>query len=612
MNLRNWINLWLRRPLWLCLLGLLGIVLFLGFVGYLCVPMVKAKIRDSRMHENLKEARAEVGRGDFQGARTAALAVLLAGHQNAEATRILLDAMYRLRDPRLVEVAMLVLVSADQSRDDRLKAWEICCREAAMGVVMQGAQALPEELRTHSDFRLPLADRLIAEELFPDALKAIGIEADVDDKPLSLEWEKRLVRMLVSTRTADGARLAQERVANRLNSNPQEGAVLVPLTDEIPMWQLISKFHEALVASGPAAASEAPEARLRRLRAEAAVWLTRKDELLEELLSDPEADTVLLARWALRAERPDRAAGLVSLEMAAADVSAFLLRVEALRLSEQWDLCRATLEAAPQGVVEAEVQTELAVISAQLGDRTAVNHAVEEAIIVARLASETESMVRLAKFAETRGVADIARRAWVEAAKRRVGPLPLYSRLLPMLQEFESEQREEDLGIIVMAYRRLEPNNPLVMVHHHYVALLRGVLTPTLATTNLAPVVAKSPEFQPARMTLVLAGLLANSPPAELIATLDAGKIDWSTASNSDRAIRALALAANGQHSDADALFATIRWEQLLPSERAVFQGLRRQLAPPGAEIDIEPFMPKPAPPAEEAPPVESTPLSDR
>jgi hypothetical protein len=339
-------------------------------------------------------------------------------------------------------------------------------------------------------------------------------------------------------------------------SHPQEAAVLIPLTDEIPLWQIISSFHDALAAAAPPAGEEPADARMRRLRAEAGSWVTRREALIDQMLADTSVDPVLLARWALRCNRPARAAELVTAELAAADVAAFLIRVEGLRLSEQWDACRATLEAAPDGVVEAEVQTELAVVYGRLGDRTKVNHATEEAIIVARLMSETESMVRLAKFAEERGVTDIARRAWVEAAKRRVGPLPLYARLLPMLQQFEIEQREEDLAEIVMAYRRVEPANGLILVHHHYLALLRGVLTPALATTNLTPVVAKSPDFQPARMTLVLAGLLANSPPAELIATLDAGNIDWPNASNSDRAIRALALAANGQHPDADALFA--------------------------------------------------------
>lgn len=603
MNLRNWINLWLQRPLWLRLASLLAIAAFLGLLGYLSVPMVKEKVRISRMQKNISEARAEMQLGHYQGARAAALAVLLAGHDSPEATRVLLDSMEKLRDPRLVEVALLVLVSPDQPRGDRLTAWEICCREAAMGIVLQAAQALPEAFATHTDFRLPLADRLISEELFPDALTAIGIEKDSNDAALSLEWEERLVRLLIAMGTADGARLAQERVAKRLRSNREEGESLVHLTDEIPMWQLISTFHDALVASAPEAASERPDARLRRLRAEAATWLTRKDELIEQLLSDPEADPILLARWALRCNQAERAAELISPEMAAADVNAFSLRVEALRLSEQWDLCRATLEVAPDGVVEAEVQTELAVVAGKLGDRTAVNHAIEEAIIVARLSSETESMVRLAKFAEKQGVVAIARRAWVEAARRRVGPLPLYSRLLPMLQELEAEHREEDLVEIVMAYRRLEPANGLLMIHHHYLALIRGLLTPDSARTNLLAVLEKTPKFQPARITLTLAGLLGGFPPKEVLATLNDGQIDWLAASTADRAIHGLAFAANGQHEEADLIFKSLRWDQLLPSERTVFQGLRRQFAPPGTEIDIEPFMPKPAPPIEESPP---------
>lgn len=608
MNFRYWINLWLRSPIWSRLLLIGGIAVAAGIGLYLSVPAIKQVVRESRRNDNMAEARAEAAAGHAQGARTAALAVLLAGHDDPEATRILLDAMETLRDPRLVEVALLVIVSGEQSREDRLHAWEICCREAAMGLVMQAQQILPEELRNDREFRLMLTDRLIAEELFKDALKTIGISEADEKVPLDFDWEQRLVRLLIATGKADAARLAQVRIAERLAKNPSEGDQLAALTDEIPMWQLTSRFHEALVARAAAGAGETADERLRRLRAEAASWLSRREEIIGKMFASSQDDPLTLAHWALRCDQPATAAKLVTPEMAAAGVDAFWVRVEALRRTEQWQACRETLEAAPEGVVEAEIQTELAAVCERLGDRTTVNHAVEEAIIVARLMSETPAMVQLAKFAEKRGVTAIARRAWVEAAKRRVGPLPLYSRLLPMLEDFEAEQREEELAEIVMTYRRVEPGNPLVLVHHHYLALLRGLLTPATAIENLKPIVEKNPTFGPARISQALAMLLSNSPAEETLALLEAGKLDWKTASPPNRALYALVLTRAGRQAEGDAILNSMRWEEMLPSERTVFQGLRRQLTTSGQTVDIEKFMPKQRPP-EDASEIDITPF---
>jgi|GEM_PF-3950294 len=597
MNFRNWINLWLHRPLWLRMVSIVVVLGMIALMAYLFAPRVGSKIRSSQAKDDMQEARAALKVGRYPEARSAAMEVLRAGVNDPEAARIVMEAMEKLSDPRLIEVAVLVLVSENQPRVDRLHAWEICCREGAMGIVSQALPMLSEADREAVDFRLPLADRLIAERIFPDALKIIGVSED-STAVLPVFWEQRLVKLLITMGTADGARLAQQRVVARLALNPKEAELLLPLTDEIPLRLLITEFHDALATAAPAQ-GESLDARLRRLRAEAGVWMTREEEIINELLSTP-ADPVTLARWALRCNQPLRAAALVTPEMAAADVASFHVRVEALRLAQDWTTCRATLEAAPDGVVEAEVQVDLAAVAYKLGDRAALAQASEEAIIIARLASETESMVRLAKYAEKRGIPVIARNAWVEAAKRGVGPMPLYDRLRPMVGELEAEQREEDLGFIVMAYRRLEPNNPMVMVHHHYIALLRGLLTPKLAVNNLRPLIEKSPDFLPARMTLVFAGLLDNMPSAELLTLLEDSKIDWANTSTSNRVLRGLVLASAKRDDEANAIFDAVRWDTLLPSERLVFQGLRRQFSPETAPADIEAYMPKTRAPGDE------------
>jgi hypothetical protein len=591
MNIRNGIKFWLRRPLWLRAISILTIAVMVAGIGYLSVPRVRAILRDRQAKENMAEAREALKLRRYPQARAAAMDVLRAGFNNPEAALIVLESMENLSDPRLIEVAVLVLLSESQPRADRLHAWEICCREGPMGIVTQALPMLAEKDRDAEDFRLPLADRLIMERIFPDALKVIGISDDDEKVELPIQWEERLVKLLITMGTADSTRLAQQRIALRLASNPQEAARLLPLTDEIPFRQLITQFHDALSAAAPSAGEEV-DAHLRRLRTEAAIWMIRQDDLITELLSVP-ADPLTLAHWALLCDRPQKAADLIPAEIAAADLRAFGLRAEALRRLGDWTALLATLEAAPDGVVEAEIQVDVAAVCEHLGDRTGVNHASEEAIIIARLASETQSMVRLAKYAEKRNLPIIARNAWVEAAKRGVGPMPLYERLRPMIGELEAERREEELGILVMAYRRIEPNNPVVMVHHHYIALLRGLLTPQLAQNNLRPLVEKSPGFLPARMTLVFAGLLDSLPPADLLALLDDANLDWATTSPPNRALRGLALAADGRIDEANAILDSIPWETLLPSEIRIFQGLRRQFLNQSTPVDIEALMPK-------------------
>jgi len=593
MNIRNVIKFWIRRPLWLRAMSIVSIAVLVAGIGYLSLPRARALLRERQARENMIDAREALQLGRYTQARSAAMDVLRAGFNDPEAARIVLEAMENLSDPRLIEVAVLVLISTEQPRADRLRAWEICCREGAMGIVSQALPLLPAEDREAEDFRLPLADRLIAERIFPDALQVIGISED-DKVVLPIQWEERLVRLLVTMGTADSTRIAQERVAVRL-ANPQEAARLLPLTDEIPFRQLITQFHDALAAAAPPPAEEEVEARLRRLRAEAAIWMIREKEIITQLLSEP-TDPLTLAHWALLCDRPQEAVDLIPAEIAAADVRAFHLRAEALRRLRDWTTLLATLEAAPDGVVEAEVQVDAAAAHEQLGNRAGVAHASEEALIIARLASETEAMVRLAKYAEKRNLLNIARAAWVEAAKRGIGPMPLYDRLRPMIGELEAERREEELGILVMAYRRIEPNNPLVMVHHHYIALLRGLLTPKLAQNNLRPLVEKNPDFLPARMTLVFAGLLDGAPPVELLTMLDEANINWATTSPSNRALRGLVLAADARIDDANAVLETIQWEDLLPSERRIFLALRRQFLAQTTPVDIEAFLPKTGP----------------
>jgi thioredoxin-like negative regulator of GroEL len=559
----RWANL---HPAW----RFLGVAAGMAVVTFGVMRPGLDLYRDFRDHQRLKGAAEALDAGRYAEARDLTRAVLQRDGTRKDAYPILLRASEALNDSRRAQVALALLADTNASQADRTEAWRICCKSTASWIVRSVWLELPETERSNQTFIGHLTDRLVYDGHLAEAEKLIS---DLES-PLATELEERRMRILAMKGTRAAYQEFQLRLGGLL---PRiDGDSRVPqLLDEVPQSDLLPGLQTPLREWQERTGQQSPEQVLRLARCQMADDPDQADHFFSEFHERyRESAPLETAHWCLQLGLTEEADAILTVLPTGPDEDPqrFLLHYEVLEKLAAHERWIALLESAPPTIPAAWVACERAALGELLGDAKSMNLAMDLALREASEDPDDDALITLARHAKRRGLSLLARNAWLEAIRRKSGPLPLLSSIQGEVESLANDQKENELFEVLNTYRLIERSNPAVIAQHDYLACLNGRLAPENLIENLSPIHAQHPEALPVSCILALGHLLVDQP--ERAKELTDKDIDWLSAVPAYRAVRGLALQATGQNDQAAALLTDFPWTKLLPSERKTFQAM--------------------------------------
>jgi hypothetical protein len=282
---------------------------------------------------------------------------------------------------------------------------------------------------------------------------------------------------------------------------------------------------------------------------------------------------LVAARWCLWVGRPADARRLL---VAMADQSTPEWHALARDIAERLGDISAwleLLESPVDGAFLPEIHCDLAHVATLVGDEARRKAAEAAALRDAMAWAGDDALVLLAERAEMRGMEDFAQRAWLEAIRRKTGPLPHAKRMEPLICRLAAEKREDDLIALLAAYRFLEPGNVVILIQHSYLSCITSRSVPSMVASDLGKLEKQLPEMPALLFTVALAGLLDGDARGAEQAIQSVG---YSVISGNPayQAIRGLIHLALGNQDEAQPFLSTLNWDELLPSERQLFRRL--------------------------------------
>lgn len=552
------------HPFWRCL----GLVLVVGGVAGVAGRPALETYRDWRDEQWLKDAGKASHDGRHAEARELSLAVLRRDGGRKESISLLLRSTEALNDPRRAEVAFALLTDMSATPEDRQLAWRISCKHTPAWMLQAAWTGLPEAERTQTVFLTPLLDRLLADGMNTEAaLILAGLKS-----PLDPELDLRLMRLLVGKASDEAFGEFQRILIQRLPELPVDSG-LIALIDEIPQSALRAGLFAPLTSWRERTKATDLQNELRLARCQLAAEPENADRISSGILEKHSSGSpVEVARWCFQVRRLQEADEILSRIPSSSNEAAY--RLHGLVYEQGGDLDRWSelLTTPPEGISPTWIACERAHVSNLRKDPKGRDSAADKALQGAAEAQGDDALISLARQAAARALPDLSRKAWLDAIRRRTGPLPLFSTLKKLVESLAADKKETELLEVLTTYRLLEPGNPVVIVQHDYLACLSGRLSPESLIENLTPIHEKLPDALPVSCVLALGHLLAGQPSEALALTNQ--DIDWLAVSPSNRAIRGLVLQATGRNEDAARLLDNFPWDSLLQSEKRVLEGL--------------------------------------
>jgi len=519
---------------------------------------------------NLAGAKEALMHGNYSEARELSLQVLRADASRHEALAVLLPAANALGDPRSAEFALGMLGQKESAASDRTLAWEIVCRSCSAGYVFGVWPALPEPERANPDFVALLFDRMLREGLEDDAALLLRQQP----QPLLPQLHLRYMQLFIHKGTGEAYREFQRTLnahlaAGRGNMEPE-----VALIDQLPQSSLLADTFAALSQWQKKQGKADAASELRLARCEMASAPGRADDIFSAALARyRDSDPIATASWCLRTGRPDAVPALLDSPAAAGNEELFELRC---RLNEKTGYLKewaALLDQPPASAFLPVVFCDRAYVASRVTDEDARKKAEDEALRSASESLANDAFIRLARRATSRGLDDLALRAWVEAIRRRSGPLPLANDIKHVIEQLAIAKKESELLEVLTSYRLVEPGNPMIFVQYDYLACLNGTIDPDALIDDLTPIHKKFPDALPVRCVLALAHLIEGRGKEALRLT-DGDEIDWFAAGAAHRAIRGIILRENGRDEEAAVFLEDFPWDALLPAEKRTLAAL--------------------------------------
>ena len=558
----EWLPPLLRLPI---------VLLSLGGLGLLTVPPIKRQMQSWKQERALRSALTAVASERMEAARDFSLTALQAGDSRVEAFRILERAMSQLRDPRHLEVARSLLEHPDADAQDRTLAFARMCQALPLGVLGRVWSERSAEEQARPAMAAAFAERLLAEDRTEEAAGVLlAVPPEQRDEPVA----RLLVRILIRSGKAEGYREAQRRIAARA----ADGGGELPqawrdLLREIPVGVLSrQEFRPWLGRMARQMAGLSGEA-----AGELAMLQARFD------YAEDHAGRLALLQWVVERWKSEAPLALNSflnelgMHQRRAEILAdppprerpacFEPLLEAWMLTRQWESAARLLRDFPQQPDAITWNAHQAIVAGHRKEPTRQAEAWTKALADAKISNEPDRLLRLARLCERLGADDLAQEAWIEAILKGNGPLPLYTRLRPLLGRLAAQGREPILLQILAVYLPMEPTNIVLLTQYAYLACLNEFVAGGPILEALEPMAREFPGESPIRFTLATAHLCDGRPE-------DAWKVLAPLAENPAAlapGYRALVLAARlltQQIPADDPLLRQFPWNELLPSER--------------------------------------------
>ncbi|MFC7338127.1 tetratricopeptide repeat protein [Haloferula chungangensis] len=565
----TWANL---HILWRFLIVLL--LLGAGLLAAL-VPG-KAAYHRWKSSRNFEEASKALAASRFTEARDLSLQILRQDSTSYEALPILLRSASALKDPKAGDVAIAILRDIRSTPEDKVVAWRYLCQSGPTYIPLKSWAHLTDQNKQSLDYQLPIIDRLLYDQMLP-AATAIVISFP---KPYPVELNSRLLTILARKNSPESLAEFHRRLASQLRDTPEAWPRLLETVDEISQADLARDVYDALPESAHSQPSSDPLVDLRITRCQMAAQPEKSEELLRAAIKrHEERHSIELARWLLQIGHPEEAANFLSLGKPSEFSDLYQLQLQYLEATGANDKLKSFLEAAPREVPNWKVQTRLAVLGRENGDHDLAKLAVKSALESATESADPAALIDLARDAQKRGLDDLSIDAWTRALIRGTGPLPPSESISHVIARLSAQGREDELYAVLSSLHAIESDNRVIHAQFLYISCLSGRAEAQYVVEQLSPLQEKYPELLALRSILAISHVLNGDFEKADELTNDPA-IDWFSTNPAYRAIRGIVLAKNGKSEEASVYFEKLPWDDLLPSEKRVFE----TLAAPAAE----------------------------
>lgn len=558
-----WANL---HPFWRLLLAL---VLLAGGL-FFCSGPAKSVYHRWKSANNLEQAKDALAASRFAEARELSFQVLRRDGQAFEPLPILLDSTAALGDPLGTRIAIALLQDPRSSAENQLAAWQHLCLAGPSYFPLSAWPALPDDKKSSLAYQLPFIDRLIGDQMISTAAAIIASNPE----PFPIELQARLLNLLAQTKTDEAYDEFHRSFARFMREDPEHWTQLLETIDSIPQRELQRDIFDALPESATATTPDEAAIALRIARSRMIAEPAAAESIFAETFARYRtAQPSLLAEWCLQIGRPEQARQCLDLDLPAQDPADFRLQIKILEASAATDQLDEWLAEPPPAIPEWEPLIHRAAIARDQGNADLAAQLGRSALKSAAEKTDARNLIELAHEAQARKLEDLAVDAWAQAMARGTGPLPPAQSLSFVIQQLSNQQREDELFNVLDSLRFIEIGNPVISVQHLYLACLTGRSDPAAVVPKLQELQERYPEELAIRCSLALAYILAGED-AKAAKLLDNTGIDWFATNPAYRAIRGITLAKSDRTSEAEIYFENFPWDQLLPSEKRVFESL--------------------------------------
>lgn len=309
----------------------------------------------------------------------------------------------------------------------------------------------------------------------------------------------------------------------------------------------------------------AEELRLRLPKADQSAIYSRARDLFE--VDDP-TEMVTLGRWLNRNGLHRYTRSTITPERALGHQDLFLILMDAMALSEEWEAIRALLDR-PRIPIEDYLRESFRMRTfVETGDRRRARLAWDRALLAA--ARESPKLYYLAQTARQLDLPELEIAALQRVIESPAMRKAAFNDLIAVLQR---QGKTGELHETLRAYRRHFPDDTDAGNDARYVSFLLGQTT-SEGLAEARDLLEAQPNILAYRMTLVL-GLLNEDRSAEALDLLVELPVNWFEVRDRWRLLAAFALHREGFQADALKLAEPISASDLLPEERQILEAIK-------------------------------------
>lgn len=571
----NRVPLWQRLANWQRKVILLLVLGAVGLAGAVVVRKGYGVFREAQLDRNLEEAQVAARLGDWPLARNRARSVLLARPGDFEAFRIWQRALGETGEPRSYLAAAQIFMDPRGTLDDRVRAFEVMCRQAPQAVALGAYAAREDELKTLPAARASLAEVLMLRGEYEFAEQYLRESSDLAREP---RVQLALLKVLCGRPNAERVAEARTIFASLLAGNASEeglaalevlantpgglapGGPLPYLPEWVKTRQDDAKDRHHLLALNPELQEKADDAGARQ---------RLFDNAVSRFSATAPGD---LGSWLVRHNQAELAADALK-EQAATRPDAFIARLHALVRLERIDEVDRLLSEPPKATDPVELELVKVAVARIRGDAGLEYAAWNRALYQALLDDSKNRFIEIAKHAELLAVPSVAERAWVAAVRVGWGQIPLYRDFLPLFASLARKQQTHNLEAMYLSLIRYEPQNPELRNNVLYLGLLHDRIQARTAMDGLAALAEENPEMPE---------IFSGAAVAALVAGEGAKALEWlplfaetrRVSPTMRQVIEGIALLLEGRKEDAEKRLENVQWQHLLNLENIVFRRL--------------------------------------